>query len=89
VHKKRPLACQRPKSREETPKEGGSNAVSVTARGILGTASPKLQGVKSQIADPSVGLFFGVTNEQLIHRAKEFPHAIRVTIAGSPAQAVR
>jgi hypothetical protein len=26
AHKKRPLACQRPKSREETPKEGGGNA---------------------------------------------------------------
>jgi len=41
--KKRPLAHQRPKSREETPKEGGGNADALPHGGILGTGPPKMQ----------------------------------------------
>src|SRR5713101_6997394 len=41
--KKRPLARQRPKSREETPKEGGGNADALPHEGILGTGQHKMQ----------------------------------------------
>jgi hypothetical protein len=43
--KKGPLACQRPKSREETPKEGGDNASDrATALQEYATALHKKQG---------------------------------------------
>jgi len=46
--KKRPLARQRPKSREETPKEGGGNADALPHEGYLASGRPKC---KRQIID--------------------------------------
>jgi hypothetical protein len=42
--KKRPLAHQRPKSREETPKEGGGNANALPHDGYLAPRRTKCKG---------------------------------------------
>ncbi len=42
--KKRPLAHQRPKSREETPKEGGGNADALPHDGYLASGRRKCKG---------------------------------------------
>jgi hypothetical protein len=48
-NEKRPLARQRPKSREETPKEGGGNADALPHGEILGTGSHKMQGANHRL----------------------------------------
>jgi hypothetical protein len=56
--KKRPLASQRPKSREETPKEGGGNAGRATARGIHVICRHKMQEANQRLLTYSRTLFF-------------------------------
>jgi hypothetical protein len=56
--KKRPLASQRPKSREETPKEGGGNAGRATARVIDVIWPQKLQEANQRLLTYSRTFFF-------------------------------
>jgi hypothetical protein len=56
--KKRPLASQRPKSREETPKEGGGNAGRATARGIHVIWRHKMQEANQRLLTYSRTFFF-------------------------------
>ena len=56
--KKRPLAHQRPKSREETPKEGGGNADALPHEGILGIGPHKMQEANHRLLTYSQTFFF-------------------------------